>query len=781
MGNRMKRIAALSAVLAAMAVIGLAPTAMEADHRSDAVVSIAPGPAAYAGILQFSPIGQTFVHPSSSLGSIAVYLQVANESAVTANLWIGSINALDGLVATEAKTVPAGEGWVDFDFDPDVAVGDPTQVYVLELEASSVVPRWRQGVAYADGQVVSPLLPAFLDFTLETYAGAVNSAPTDIALDNDDVDENDPGAIVGTLTATDPDPADTHTFAVDDTRFEVDTSARLKLKDGVSLDFETEPTVSIDVTATDGGELEFTKMFTIVVNDLADAVGDTTPPTLGQPEDITNVEATGPDGAGVFYDPPAATDDIDPAPTVTCEPGPVSTFSLGTTIVTCTAADETGNESTVNFNVTVVDSTPPDLTVPVSFSVEGDTTGGADVTLPTATATDVVDPAPLVTCDAEPGFFPLGPTTVNCTAADASDNDASGSFNVTVVDTTPPVITPPANIIVEGDTTGGADATNAAIATFLGAASATDVVDPSPDIINDAPALFPLGPNTVTFTATDDEGNFAAVEATVTVVDTTPPALGQPADITVLIESPDGTGVGYALPISTDVVDPDPVVSCLPVTGSTFGLGATVVECTAADDSSNSAMTTLVVTVLGPRDLKAAAIEELAPYVGESRKIAKAVEDIEKSLRARLWTDELHLDIKHGHKVFSRERKAVKELSKLLKLHQDGDDDRGKHRQASDEAKAAAAAAIDLLVSADPILADLNLQEAEAATPLDPKRQKKIDGQLAKADKQLTEGDTDLAAGKPDKAIQHYRKAWKHANSALKQAQKAPKGDDDDD
>ena len=65
-----------------------------------------------------------------------------------------------------------------------------------------------------------------------------NDAPTDIALDNLTVDEEDPGAVVGTLTVTDPDASDTHTFRVSDNRFEVDGNT-LKLKDGVRLDFES--------------------------------------------------------------------------------------------------------------------------------------------------------------------------------------------------------------------------------------------------------------------------------------------------------------------------------------------------------------------------------------------------------------------------------------------------------------------------------------------------------------------------------------------------------------
>jgi hypothetical protein len=59
----------------------------------------------------------------------------------------------------------------------------------------------------------------------------------------------------------------------------------------------------------------------------------------------------------------------------------------------------------------------------------------------TATATDIVDGSVAVHCDPASGStFPIGTTTVQCTATDAHNNTADGSFTVTVGDTTPPVI-----------------------------------------------------------------------------------------------------------------------------------------------------------------------------------------------------------------------------------------------------------------------------------------------------------------------------------------------------
>ncbi|HVR67593.1 MAG TPA: Ig-like domain-containing protein [Verrucomicrobiae bacterium] len=96
----------------------------------------------------------------------------------------------------------------------------------------------------------------------------VNDAPTAITLDSNDVDEETPGEIIGNLNVADPDIGDTHTFTVDDARFVV-IAGTLQLASGVSLDFESEPTVTIQVTAKDTGGLTHTESFVVVVNDTA--------------------------------------------------------------------------------------------------------------------------------------------------------------------------------------------------------------------------------------------------------------------------------------------------------------------------------------------------------------------------------------------------------------------------------------------------------------------------------------------------------------------------------
>ena len=102
----------------------------------------------------------------------------------------------------------------------------------------------------------------------------VNDAPSSISLETATVRENDAGVVIGTLSSVDEDAADTVSYSVSDTRFEV-VGDQLKLKAGVSLDFESAATINIDVTATDAGGLTFTQQFTITVEDVSELSGFT--------------------------------------------------------------------------------------------------------------------------------------------------------------------------------------------------------------------------------------------------------------------------------------------------------------------------------------------------------------------------------------------------------------------------------------------------------------------------------------------------------------------------
>ena len=165
---------------------------------------------------------------------------------------------------------------------------------------------------------------------------------------------------------------------------------------------------------------------------------DTSPPAfLGVPSDLV-LEANGPSGSVVAYDLPSATDDLDGPVPVTCAPAPGATFPLGTSTVTCTASDGSGNAAEATFVVVVRDTTAPVLNAPPDVVVDATLPGGAPRTHPTIAAllagvqaSDLVDPAPGVTNDA-PALFPPGTTTLTFTAADASGNTSSAQSSVLV-------------------------------------------------------------------------------------------------------------------------------------------------------------------------------------------------------------------------------------------------------------------------------------------------------------------------------------------------------------
>ncbi|WP_206486292.1 DUF4856 domain-containing protein [Thalassotalea sp. G2M2-11] len=96
-----------------------------------------------------------------------------------------------------------------------------------------------------------------------------NSAPTDITISNDSVDENAVAAVVGTLSATDADAGDTFTYTVDGDMFVVDGD-QLVLAADTQANFEQAVSHTVNVTVTDNGGLSYSKEITVNVNDVLD-------------------------------------------------------------------------------------------------------------------------------------------------------------------------------------------------------------------------------------------------------------------------------------------------------------------------------------------------------------------------------------------------------------------------------------------------------------------------------------------------------------------------------
>ena len=257
----------------------------------------------------------------------------------------------------------------------------------------------------------------------------------------------------------------------------------------------------VDVTMHAGDDIAIPLHFDLI---------DTTPPVVTVPANMAR-EATSSGGAAVIFT-VSANDVVDGPTPVSCTPASGSTFAIATTTVSCTSTDAHSNTGLGSFTVTVGDTTPPSVTAPANITAEAISSAGAAVTF-SASASDLVDGATAVTCAPASGStFAIGTTSVSCTSTDGRGNTGSGSFTVTVRDTTPPVVTTSGNVTVPATSPGGG------VATF--SVSATDSVDGSLPAMC-APAsgsLFAIGTTTVTCSATDAHHNTASATLTVTVL-----------------------------------------------------------------------------------------------------------------------------------------------------------------------------------------------------------------------------------------------------------------------
>jgi fibronectin type 3 domain-containing protein len=290
---------------------------------------------------------------------------------------------------------------------------------------------------------------------------------------------------------------------------------------------------TVTCSATDAHNNTGTSSFQVNVS-----FADNQPPAFTSVPPDTSIEATGANGAPFSYT-VTATDNVG-TPSVSCSPASGSTFPIGSTTVNCTATDSAGLTANASFKVTVtfVDRTPPVFSnVPSDLQREANGPGGSVVTYTPPNATDALDgPIATVACAPASGStFPLGTTTVSCSARDANGNAGTATFHVTVTDTTPPRLIVPGDRNVYATSGEGISAQEGGAAEFVAGASANDLVDPRPTITSDAPGAFLVGKTMVTFVARDASGNTAATTATLTVrpmplAGTTPQPLPPPAD-----------------------------------------------------------------------------------------------------------------------------------------------------------------------------------------------------------------------------------------------------------
>jgi hypothetical protein len=291
-------------------------------------------------------------------------------------------------------------------------------------------------------------------------------------------------------------------------------------------------------------------------------------------------------------------------------------FPTGTTIVTYTATDASGNTATHLQTVTVTESPaiPPTVTAPGDVSAvtgAGATSCGtvvSDATLGTATANDNCGSVTVTRTGVPAGnIFPVGNTIVTYTATDKSGNTAQDTQTVTVVDNTVPIVTPPAAVTLytgAGATSCGVTVSN--LDATLGTGSATDNCPGVGAVTrSNVPAgnAFPVGNTVVTYSATDAHGNTGSATQTVTVVDNTAPVISCPANIVIEPSCPTGAIATYTTPTATDNCAVQSVTRNAGslASGSVFPIGTSTVTHTATDIYGNQSSCSFTVTVLTPQ------------------------------------------------------------------------------------------------------------------------------------------------------------------------------------
>jgi len=159
---------------------------------------------------------------------------------------------------------------------------------------------------------------------------------------------------------------------------------------------------------------------------------DSTPPTITAPANITTATDPGQCTAVVSF--AFSANDDSGSVSVTSAPPSGSSFPKGTTLVTGTATDPSGNSSTASFSITVNDVEPPAIAAPANISVVAAGATGTVVPDPGSPTFSDNCPGASATVSGTPvgNLFPIGVTTLTWTAVDASGNSAAATQTVTV-------------------------------------------------------------------------------------------------------------------------------------------------------------------------------------------------------------------------------------------------------------------------------------------------------------------------------------------------------------
>jgi len=346
-------------------------------------------------------------------------------------------------------------------------------------------------------------------------------------------------------------------------------------------------TTSVTCHATDAAGNAAQVTFSVTVH-------DTTPPKIVFSQSVITMAATGTLTQVNLAGTATAVDTVDPNPKLTNN-APAAGFPIGTSKVTWTATDASGNSATAVQTI-IITTNPSLVTITPPSDITSQATGPlTPVSLGTPTWTDPFDANPTITNNASASGYPVRTTTITWHLVDHATppNTAYGQQVVTVQDTTPPTITAANPQYFQ--------ATGPLGAIVFYQASASDLVDgkviPICTPLNGT--QFTIGTTPVICTATDSHHNTSTQTFSVIVHDTVGPVMTLTPN-PVIVEAVNQNGAPATFNVTaTDLVTGHASATCTPSSGTIFGLGQTPVTCTASDKQNppNTSTLSFLVTV----------------------------------------------------------------------------------------------------------------------------------------------------------------------------------------
>lgn len=169
-------------------------------------------------------------------------------------------------------------------FALDAATGELTVADDTQLDFTAA-PRHSLTVTVSDESATAAAAVVMIE--------VLNAAPTDITLSDSTLAGGTAGAVVGQLTSDDRTMSESHTYRVDDVRFEV-VGQQLRLKADETIEPTHEPTITLQIESIDTAGNTFAKSFVLIVTDNPPpAPTESKPPFLDDPQlDLGNLNVS---------------------------------------------------------------------------------------------------------------------------------------------------------------------------------------------------------------------------------------------------------------------------------------------------------------------------------------------------------------------------------------------------------------------------------------------------------------------------------------------------------